>query len=68
MSTGPFLVDTLRCTGCGRCVAACPLRLMTLDVRGLRKVATLKDVTCCSACGRCADECLVAALVSIGRS
>ena len=51
-----------RCSGCGRCVAACPLRLFTLEAIAGRKHAILTAPERCDRCGRCVAECLLAAL------
>jgi formate hydrogenlyase subunit 6/NADH:ubiquinone oxidoreductase subunit I len=56
-------VEPGRCTGCGRCVAACPERLFTLEVSGFRKCAVLEEPQRCSRCGKCVTACLVGALV-----
>lgn len=42
-------IDEARCTGCGRCVAACRDRFLTLEVAGYRKHAQLR----CQECGGC---------------
>jgi NAD-dependent dihydropyrimidine dehydrogenase PreA subunit len=57
-----MLIDTSRCTGCGRCVAACRDRLITLDPVGNRKIAWLKYPERCSLCGKCLAECPVGAI------
>ena len=55
-------VNTARCTGCGRCVAACPGRLFTLETVGYRKQAVLVAPELCSCCLRCIAECPVGAV------
>jgi len=55
-------IDSERCTGCGRCVAACPERLFTLESSGHRKSALLTDLIRCTRCNRCAADCLVGAI------
>ncbi|MBT0666089.1 4Fe-4S binding protein [Geobacter pelophilus] len=57
-----IIVDTSRCTGCGRCVSACSSRLITLDTIGSRKVAWVKFPERCSLCGRCITECPIGAM------
>ncbi len=55
-------VNPARCTGCGRCVAACPERLFTLETTGYRKQAVLVAPELCSRCLRCIAECPIGAL------
>jgi ferredoxin len=52
-------IDFARCSGCGRCVAACPVRIITLDVAGFRKHAAIMHPERCNLCGRCMAECPV---------
>lgn len=59
----PPVVDKLRCTGCGRCVAACGSRLITLEVDGFRKHARLSAPERCSGCLACVEACPVVALL-----
>lgn len=56
------VVDKLRCTGCGRCVAACGSRLITLEIEGFRKHARLGAPERCSGCLACVEACPVGAL------
>lgn len=51
-----------RCTGCGRCVAACRERCITLEVSGHRKYALLVRPERCTGCGACLAACPVRAL------
>jgi ferredoxin len=46
-----------RCTGCGRCVAACGPRVLSLEVEHWRKRAVLHDVDGCTGCSLCAVRC-----------
>jgi len=45
--TGVYMINKKLCTGCGECVAACPMKVMTLG-----EVATK-----CISCGICAKAC-----------
>ena len=55
-------IDSARCTGCGRCVAACPEKIITLDVSGYRKYAVIRDTERCTLCGYCVTSCPVEAI------
>lgn len=44
------------CTGCGRCVAVCPYRLLTLGASGTPEVAEDRPARCLG-CGHCAAVC-----------
>jgi ferredoxin len=64
------VVDAGRCSGCGRCVSACPLDLISLETefpagRG-RKRAQI-DASLCLGCGVCARACPLGALAMAGR-
>jgi MinD superfamily P-loop ATPase len=50
-------VDAGRCTGCGRCVGACDLQLLSLEVLHWRKSAVLHAPECCTGCTACAVIC-----------
>ena len=50
-------IDTERCTGCGRCVAACRLHLLSLERKGWVKSSTLHDHARCTGCGACETAC-----------
>jgi len=60
---GPELsIRASRCTGCGRCVAACERQAVTLTADG-----TLTDPLRCEACGACVEACLAGAREILGR-
>jgi ferredoxin len=65
----PFVVrvDSLRCTGCGWCVAACPLHLLSLHPQGWKKQAVIHDEAACTGCKKCELRCLFKA-VQIARN
>ena len=51
-------IDADRCTGCGRCVAACAPRVLSLETRpDWRKSAALHDRGGCTGCSLCAHRC-----------
>lgn len=50
-------VDTDRCTGCGRCVAACDLHLLSLETLRWTKSAVLHASERCTGCSDCAVTC-----------
>jgi NAD-dependent dihydropyrimidine dehydrogenase PreA subunit len=53
----PAVIDQQRCSGCGRCIAACPEKLYTLEVSSLRKHAVNRSPDKCTRCGRCILSC-----------
>lgn len=57
---GDFLptVNSSRCTGCGWCVAACPLHLLSLECLGWKKSAVVDDSAACTGCKKCEFKCL----------
>ncbi|MBP1736775.1 MAG: fdx2 [Oscillospiraceae bacterium] len=53
-------VDSERCIGCGRCIRACPVDVIRLDV-DTNKAKTIYPEDCmCCAC--CEDDCPVGAI------
>ena len=51
------IIDTARCTGCGRCVAACLLHLLSLERQGWKKFSTLHESDRCTGCEACEVTC-----------
>ncbi len=56
------LVDAARCSGCGRCIAACPMPLFAFETIAWRKTVVLQDAQRCSGCARCEARCPVGAI------
>ena len=51
-------IDAARCTGCGRCVAACEPRALSLETGpDWRKSAVLHAAGDCTGCSLCALRC-----------
>jgi ferredoxin len=50
-------IDPRRCTGCGRCVAACEPHLLSLEVVHWKKSSVLHDAHRCTGCSLCAVRC-----------
>jgi ferredoxin len=50
-------IDHQRCTGCGRCVAACDLHLLSLEPVRWKKFAVLHQADRCTGCSLCALRC-----------
>jgi ferredoxin len=50
-------IDLQRCTGCGRCVAACDLHLLSLEAVRWEKFSVLHDAARCTGCSLCAVRC-----------
>jgi ferredoxin len=57
----PVITPT-RCTGCGRCVAACGPHVLSLQPQGWVKVAALDDAEGCTGCAQCQVACLFGAV------
>ncbi len=53
----PTPADRKRCSGCGRCISACPSRLYTLEPVGFRKLSVNIAPEKCTSCARCIQEC-----------
>ena len=58
-------IDTHRCSGCGRCVAACRSRLVTLEETGHRKQASFHSLDKCTNCMNCFRECPLQVIVRV---
>lgn len=56
-ATSPTLTDKKRCSGCGRCVAACSEKLYSLETFGYRKFSANTTPEKCIRCARCIKEC-----------
>lgn len=57
------VVLPLRCTGCGGCVGACDLHLLSLEIERWKKTAVLHDAPRCTGCSDCAAACPFRAIV-----
>lgn len=57
LTTPPQITDPERCSGCGRCIAACPEKLFSLEIRGFRKQALINSAKKCTLCGKCINAC-----------
>jgi len=55
-------IDPARCTGCGRCLAACDLRLLAFETKDRKKRTVLREIDRCSGCGDCAARCPTGAI------
>jgi len=50
-------INPARCTGCGRCVAACGPHVLSLHPHDWVKAAVLDDTSGCTGCGECMGVC-----------
>jgi len=50
-------VQLPRCTGCGWCVGACPLNLLSLQPQGWRKHSVISNMAACTGCKKCELRC-----------
>jgi len=50
-------INPVRCTGCGWCVGACPLNLLSLQPHGWRKYSTIDNMAACTGCKKCELRC-----------
>ncbi|MCF8161123.1 MAG: 4Fe-4S binding protein [Polaromonas sp.] len=55
-------IDPARCTGCGRCIAACALRLIAFETKDWKKRSVVQNPGHCTGCGDCASRCPVNAI------
>ena len=62
------VIDTSRCTGCGWCVPACNLHLLSLEPQGWKKFSVLSDIDACTGCRKCAVRCPFDAISMVEKS
>jgi NAD-dependent dihydropyrimidine dehydrogenase PreA subunit len=53
----PVINSRRRCSGCGRCVAACPEKLYSLEPVNFRKLSVNSAPEKCNSCGSCISSC-----------
>ncbi|MHB8122037.1 MAG: 4Fe-4S binding protein [Desulfuromonadaceae bacterium] len=56
-------INLTLCSGCGRCVAACPAKIITLETVRFHKHAVITHPGRCNSCGSCVKACPIAALL-----
>jgi NAD-dependent dihydropyrimidine dehydrogenase PreA subunit len=61
-------IDAARCTGCGWCVGACPLHLLSLEVRNWRKTSVLHAPDTCTGCKKCEFKCPFGVITLVPRT
>ncbi len=57
MSEAMVQIAPERCSGCGRCIVACPEKILTLATFGPKKRAVLTDPSRCTYCKACFEAC-----------
>ena len=62
MATEIAHLDPARCSGCGRCLAACEMRLLAFETKDWKKRTVLRETDRCSGCCACAARCPTGAL------
>lgn len=50
-------IDPARCTGCGRCIAVCPVHVLSFETVRWTKFAVLADADPCTGCSLCQARC-----------
>jgi len=63
MANDPIAVSSEKCTGCGRCLKACPFDAITLK----DKLAVI-DLTKCTLCGACVQSCKFEAITMVEKT
>ncbi len=61
MAKGKVTFDEERCKGCGLCVAACPMKIISLDISRINNKgynpSRVMDMDKCIGCGNCGIMC-----------
>jgi ferredoxin len=50
-------INPARCTGCGRCIAICPVHVLGFETVRWTKFAVLVDAVPCTGCSLCEGRC-----------